>query len=197
MKLPKEVFYVPNIISYIRFLILIMFVMIETPLYQVLLVMSTMPLDILDGMIARKWNQTSVFGARLDLAVDIISHSVITFYVGYHLSNLFMRDLLFFFSINEIVSHAPILFYMYGANSGKTGHKSILMNSGYLLSFYYTNTGLFLLNMLHGCFLVLNILHVEIYSIIYIICFVGYLTRQLCLFEQAYFFYFKRDLLKA
>lgn len=197
MNISKEAFYIPNLIGYLRLVILIFFVFLDNPILQALLLIALMPLDILDGVLARRWNQTSLYGARLDLGVDIVSHSVITFYVGYYSADPFLRYLLFFFSINEIISHTPILFYM-NENGGRKAfnHKNELSKNGLLLSCYYSKTGLFILNSFHGLFLVINVVHLTEYKMLFYVCFLGYLMRQICLMEQAYLCIFKRVLSK-
>lgn len=91
-------------------------------------------LDMFDGMAARKFNQSSSFGAVLDMVCDRASNGVMLailggFYPQY--SWLFYGDI-----ILDLVSH---WYQMYAALSCQEHHKKI-KNKFKLLDIYYGNS---------------------------------------------------------
>ncbi|MGN0593493.1 MAG: CDP-alcohol phosphatidyltransferase family protein [Ruminococcus sp.] len=77
----KELLYIPNILSYIRLLLIPVFVYLylraETTrdcfIAAVALALSALS-DLFDGKIARKWNQVSELGIALDPIADKLTH---------------------------------------------------------------------------------------------------------------------------
>lgn len=73
-------FWVPNLIGYLRLLLLLVafFVFGESDLYM-LLILSLVSggLDCVDGYLARRLNQTSAFGAFFDVVIDNIHRSLL------------------------------------------------------------------------------------------------------------------------
>ncbi len=77
----KEIFYIPNILSYIRILLIpvfiILYVKAETNLeyfYAALALGISSLSDLLDGKIARKFNMISELGIALDPIADKLTH---------------------------------------------------------------------------------------------------------------------------
>ena len=74
----KILLYIPNIIGYIRFIILLYaWVKWSHPNVFLPLFVLSAGLDFVDGAVARHLNQTSAFGAWLDVVLDNISRSMI------------------------------------------------------------------------------------------------------------------------
>lgn len=77
----KELLYVPNILSYIRILLIPVFIylylraetMTDCLIAAITLAVSALS-DLFDGKIARKWNQISELGIALDPIADKLTH---------------------------------------------------------------------------------------------------------------------------
>jgi len=70
--------YIPNIISYIRVVILIAAIFYSNEIYKFFLLYSiSFALDAVDGPVARVLNQTTNFGAVLDMVTDRISTAIL------------------------------------------------------------------------------------------------------------------------
>lgn len=114
--------YIPNIIDYFRFLCLIvcLFTWTSSPLYTVFFYLLNMILDEFDGRAARKFNQTSTFGAVLDMVCDRSTDAVMTSF----LSHLYPQYNGFFYGIMilDISSHWLL---MYATALEANSHKSI------------------------------------------------------------------------
>lgn len=79
----KELFYLPNILTYLRFLSLplIYFFLVKENLLAVgLLTLLGISTDISDGILARKFNQASNLGKILDPLVDKIAIGIFAIY---------------------------------------------------------------------------------------------------------------------
>jgi CDP-diacylglycerol--inositol 3-phosphatidyltransferase len=70
--------FIPNIIGYFRFIALFasFFTYQEHPILTVILYGVSQILDAFDGMAARKFNQSTKFGAVLDMVCDRASNGV-------------------------------------------------------------------------------------------------------------------------
>ncbi|XP_076045945.1 phosphatidylinositol synthase isoform X2 [Oratosquilla oratoria] len=67
----RVLLYVPNVIGYVRLLLLIVaFIPYISPPYMVIIYSVSIILDGFDGWAARKWNQCSPFGAWMDILID-------------------------------------------------------------------------------------------------------------------------------
>ncbi|XP_072034352.1 uncharacterized protein [Amphiura filiformis] len=71
--------YIPNIIGYIRIILLIAawFCYATNPVWFIILYLTNVILDGIDGAIARKLNQTSAFGAWFDVVIDCVGRSML------------------------------------------------------------------------------------------------------------------------
>ncbi|MBS0629607.1 MAG: CDP-alcohol phosphatidyltransferase family protein [Verrucomicrobia bacterium] len=175
----NEWFYIPNIIGYIRVVLLALFFIIEDPLSKVILMSINLVLDVFDGKIARKLNQTSLFGARFDLIIDMVSLVLLSFYVA-ALSKNFLFVLC---GINDGISYALSILIFYGKKQ-QMNHKSEIGKKGLLLPIYYSAWGLALSNVLHDAYLLKFVYWPAALGFVVPICLGGYLFRQLCVAEQ-------------
>lgn len=76
--------FIPNIIGYFRFAFLIasLFTYQNYPIQTILLYGFSQLFDMFDGMAARKFNQSTDFGAVLDMVCDRASDAVILAMLG-------------------------------------------------------------------------------------------------------------------
>ncbi len=83
----KEIFYLPNILTYLRLLSLPLiynFLVKENLFAVVLLTLLGICTDIFDGILARKFNQASNLGKILDPLVDKIAIGIFAIYALLH-----------------------------------------------------------------------------------------------------------------
>lgn len=79
----EVLFYVPNIVGYIRLSLLVAsLVAFDWPLVFLALFGISVLLDGLDGYLARKLNQTSAFGAWFDVLIDLISRGALWCFIA-------------------------------------------------------------------------------------------------------------------
>lgn len=97
--------FVPNIIGYLRFGLLFasLFVYQTQPIAFCLLYAMSQLLDMFDGMAARAFNQSTDFGAVMDMVCDRASNGVMLAICGY----LYPEYSWFFYSdiVLDLVSH--------------------------------------------------------------------------------------------
>lgn len=129
--------YLPNLIGYTRiaFTLIAAIVIFKCPPLGLVLGVTSQVFDALDGVLARRLSQCSVFGTILDYTTDrmFVACWMIILTVFYpHLWLIFMLILSF-----DLVSH---LFHMYSSlQQGKNSHKDDDKHHGYLLTIYYAN----------------------------------------------------------
>eukprot|EP00834_Sanchytrium_tribonematis_P002090 NODE_58_length_28395_cov_1.465720.p19 type:complete len:188 gc:universal NODE_58_length_28395_cov_1.465720:4158-4721(+) len=120
----------PNLVGYVRILLLLGFLLTE----QIELYIVSYLLDALDGYLARKYNQCTLFGATLDMVVDRISSSVI-------LLTRLQSSVNLFYVLLDWTSH---FVHMQSALLSKSkSHKNVDYNSKLLHLYYYNRTILF------------------------------------------------------
>lgn len=184
---PKWLF-VPNIIGYVRILLLAAFFFVAAPLFKASLITISLLLDILDGKTARWLNQSTLFGSRFDLIIDMFTLALLSFYVAYHCENPWFMALFIFGGLNDIVNYMLSLTVFYGKKTPSSiDHKKALKEKGFLLPIYYSTLGLGLFNILHDAFLIAQVYQPSFIApfVIYIFL-LGYLFRQLSNIEQAF-----------
>ena len=99
------VFYIPNMIDYTR----IFLVVISAPIFSMYpdlwvgLYFSSYLLDALDGITARYFEQTSKYGAFLDMITDRMGYLSFTFLLVKHHSPL--TNILIIWEIIDVASH--------------------------------------------------------------------------------------------
>lgn len=128
--------YIPNLIGYSRvvFALASLFFMQWHPKYCTVLYCLSCILDALDGAAARKYNQTSQFGAVLDMVTDRCTTSSLICYlcVTYPRWAIFFQLLVSL----DLASHYMHMYAMLTA--GSVSHKKVGSESK-ILQLYYTN----------------------------------------------------------
>lgn len=128
--------FIPNLIGYSRviFALASLFYMQWHPKYCTMLYCLSCILDALDGVAARRYGQTSKFGAVLDMVTDrCTTSSLICFLcVAYPKWAVFFQLLVSL----DLASHYMHMYAMLSA--GSTSHKKVGKES-YILNLYYTN----------------------------------------------------------
>ena len=125
--------FIPNIIGYFRFAFLLAILPIyrTSPLLTIIFYSTSQILDAFDGMAARKFNQSTKFGAVLDMVCDRASNGVMlailaSLYADY--SWLFLGDI-----VLDLVSH----WYQMYVTLLKGSHHKESKSQWKLLNIYY------------------------------------------------------------
>jgi len=128
--------YVPNLIGYLRiiFAVLSFYDIYESYWTFWIFYSLSATLDMADGFAARALNQTSKFGAVLDMITDRASTTCLIvvlsqFYPKYSLAFLFLIAI-------DIMSHFA---HVYSSLSRGKGHKFTRPDQAYLIRLYYSN----------------------------------------------------------
>ena len=133
----------PNIVGYIRFMLLLIFLATD----RIELYVVSYLLDAVDGYLARKFNQCTIFGSTLDMIVDRISSSVILLTRLYSSFNLF-------YVLLDWSSH---FIHMQASLLGKSkSHKAMDYNSTILHYYYFNRVILFSVCFGYELFNILN-----------------------------------------
>ncbi|CAF0857850.1 unnamed protein product, partial [Brachionus calyciflorus] len=84
IKMLATLFYVPNVLNYIRFILLLIVIYSigKHPIRSFLLNLLAGNLDMIDGIYARNNKQSSKFGAFMDHGMDRLSTSILFFYLA-------------------------------------------------------------------------------------------------------------------
>ncbi|KAG7810751.1 hypothetical protein KL921_002379 [Ogataea angusta] len=136
---PSHIFrFIPNIIGYVRVLTLIasLFTMQNHPKFTMWVLYSTSCLlDAFDGYAARKLDQSTTFGAVLDMVTDRCSTcSLIVFLTRLYPNWFILWQMLISL---DLASH---YLHMYASiTSGSKSHKSMKKDTSILLKLYYEN----------------------------------------------------------
>lgn len=129
-------FFIPNKIGYSRVLtaIISFCTMSHCPVTTAFIYATSCLLDAMDGKMARKYNQTSNFGAVLDMVTDRSTTAGLMCYLSMKIPALVIPlQLLLGLDISSHYMH------MYAAlTSGSGSHKNV-EESNWLLHLYYTN----------------------------------------------------------
>lgn len=162
---PKSVFYfVPNIIGYARIITLLLsFVtMANYPIITMgFLYSASCLLDAFDGYYARKFNQSTQFGAVLDMVTDRCSTCSLIVYLSVLYPKYFIA-----WQILISLDLASHYVHMYAQIvSGSTSHKKMREGTNWLLKLYYENRiFLFLVCAFNEIFYIaLYLLHFDIF----------------------------------
>ncbi|SCW01114.1 LAFE_0D05380g1_1 [Lachancea fermentati] len=188
----QVLWYIPNQIGYMRVLTAVgsLFLMSKHPKWTTLIYGVSCLLDALDGTMARKYNQTSGFGAVLDMVTDrSTTSSLICFLCVLYPSWAPLFQLLVSLDLSSHYMH------MYATlSSGGASHKKIEKEQ-WLLNLYYSRRSvlfticafneLFYLGLyLYGFpqlahFQVLGLGSVHIGGFIALVCLPGYVFKQI------------------
>ena len=122
----KEIFYIPNIIEYIRVVLLIYGIYYKSIVYFIL----NYILDIIDGPVARYLNQTSKLGCFLDHFIDRLTVCIPAIILIYN--NNF--DIWLLFTIIESFTN---IYFNYCVNTSHMKHGD---NNNWLIRTYYSNS---------------------------------------------------------
>jgi CDP-diacylglycerol--inositol 3-phosphatidyltransferase len=182
----KVYFYIPNLIGYVRLLLLPLAFFSENPLQIAALLTLCSLLDCVDGKAARMLDQSSLFGSRLDLIADLGCHLLMAYIAFFSFASLWIKWVILFTALNDLCQYVLILSVFYWKER-RFDHKKELSRHGFLLPIYYSKTGLAVSNVLNDAFLVLSIFMPPFLSshILYL-CFAGFLFRHACVLEQTF-----------
>lgn len=101
----------------------------------IILYSSSYALDAIDGLAARLFNQSSLFGSMLDMLTDRVSTMCLLMTLGHFYTDYFF--VLQMLLIIDIVSHW--LHFFSSTIQGKISHKRIDSQSNLLMRIYYEN----------------------------------------------------------
>lgn len=132
---PKVIFYIPNIIDYIRILLLGTSIFLKEKSFASLYALSV-SLDYFDGLTARKFNQISILGGILDMIIDRVSTMVILSKIAVEQPKY--SPWCIFYSMVDFMSH--FVFFLASVYSGKH-HKE--MSDNIFLTLYYNQAFLY------------------------------------------------------
>lgn len=134
----KNIFlYIPNLIGYLRITLLGMsfYYMLDNHRLGIGLYIASYGLDALDGLAARMFNQSSLFGSMMDMLTDRVSTMCLLMTLGHLYSKyIFIIQLLL---VVDIVSHW--LYFFAASIQGKKSHKSSSSETNKLMRLYYEN----------------------------------------------------------
>ncbi|CAH8461355.1 unnamed protein product [Schistosoma mattheei] len=129
--------FIPNILGYIRIVLLFQacyFMKTNCELTLLTYIISCL-LDAVDGCAARALNQSTKFGAMLDMIVDRCSTMCLLACLTY-----FYPSYMLFFQFSMIVDIASHWLHLHSSVlSGKSSHKFIDLKANRFLKLYYTN----------------------------------------------------------
>ncbi|KAK9461913.1 CDP-alcohol phosphatidyltransferase-domain-containing protein [Lipomyces oligophaga] len=149
-----EIFlFIPNLIGYSRVVLALasLAVMSMHPKVCTWLYALSCLLDAFDGMAARKFNQSTRFGAILDMVTDRCTTSCLICFLCSTYPNWAI-----FYQILVSLDLASHYMHMYATiTSGATSHKKVAKDRSSILSLYYTNsTVLFIVCAMNEMFFV-------------------------------------------
>ena len=128
---------VPNLVFYLRFVLLLMFVLFVgiCPWLSIVFLASSTLLDGLDGFLARNLNQTSRLGHILDYTIDRVTIILAAYVILYYCPQYYL--ILCLVVLLDISSH---FFHLNTSHvKGKDSHKEITPSMPKLLKWYYNN----------------------------------------------------------
>eukprot|EP00049_Salpingoeca_infusionum_P026866 m.28546 g.28546 ORF g.28546 m.28546 type:complete len:225 (+) comp9049_c0_seq2:116-790(+) len=153
--------FVPNLIGFLRVILGIasLFFMTTQPIVAMALYWSSAFADVFDGMAARHFNQSTTFGAVLDMVSDRCTTLCLWFTCAQ-----FYPDYVVYFQLLAILDISSHWFQMYDAlTQGKTSHKLIKLDENPVLRFYYWKPVLFSLCSANELFfMAIYLLHFDI-----------------------------------
>ncbi|EWC47085.1 hypothetical protein DRE_03454 [Drechslerella stenobrocha 248] len=133
-------FFVPNIIGYARIILasISLFYMPIHPITCTVLYGVSCFLDALDGYAARKFSQSTKFGAVLDMVTDRCTTSCLLMFLSAAYPEHPGLKILFQFLLSlDLASHYMHMYAMMERGAGS--HKSVDKKQSKILNLYYTN----------------------------------------------------------
>lgn len=136
-------FFVPNLIGYLRVILTLVAVYNAFACWQTFVVCYSVGaiLDLFDGMAARRFNQSTKFGAVLDMVTDRVGTNMLYIVLAALEPRYF-----FFIALLAGGDYASHWAQMYAAAIGGGHHKNVGADRNWLLRFYYTNKPFMFLN---------------------------------------------------
>ena len=128
--------YVPNLIGYFRVILGIVAFVYAFDNYKitVLAYSASQLLDALDGYAARALNQSSMFGAVLDMVTDRVSSNILLMV----LAVIYGKEYFSLFALLASLDYSSHWFSMYASvYVGATSHKAMTPSRPWLLRMYY------------------------------------------------------------
>ncbi|KAG5672464.1 hypothetical protein PVAND_002591 [Polypedilum vanderplanki] len=129
--------FIPNIIGYTRIVLAIIsfYFMPTNHIISSYCYIASVLADALDGHAARKFNQSTKFGAMLDQLTDRCGTMGLLVTLSY-----FYPKYMFWFQLSMAIDVSCHWFYLHTTIlQGKTSHKFIDMNENPIMHIYYTN----------------------------------------------------------
>ncbi|KAH9284793.1 CDP-diacylglycerol--inositol 3-phosphatidyltransferase [Echinococcus granulosus] len=129
--------FIPNLIGYVRILLLLYacWYMSTDPVRAAVSYLLSALLDAFDGHVARLLDQSTKFGAALDMLSDRCTTTCLLFTLG-----TFYPRYLFFFQISACIDIASHWLHVQSSiQGGSSSHKTISLDGNPLLRIYYTN----------------------------------------------------------
>ncbi|KAF5140156.1 phosphatidylinositol synthase [Vairimorpha ceranae] len=136
---------IPNLVGYIRLLLLVIGIFQDTKLFLTLYAISS-SLDFLDGYLARMFNQESVLGACLDMFTDRISTVIISLRIMKEKKQ--MQKFISLYVLIDLFSHFT---HFYISSLDNVHHKNA---NNIILKVYYYKPFLCLICFFSECFFI-------------------------------------------
>ena len=138
LKKPRNIYwYLPNIICYIRAMLILipLATALTRPILTLVVCFVSVSLDVADGAVARYFNQVSHLGQALDYAIDRASLAVIT-----TMLMILIPDYWWCFSLILILDLSSHIAHLYHTvYSQQTHHKVTSKKQNRLIRAYYSN----------------------------------------------------------
>lgn len=140
---PNIYLYIPNLIGYTRIILTIWAIYNAFISWETFVVCYSVGaiLDLFDGMAARRFNQSTKFGAVLDMVTDRVGTNMLYIVLAAMLPKYF-----FYIALLAGGDYASHWAQMYSSAIGGSHHKSLNADRNWLLRFYYSNKPFMFLN---------------------------------------------------
>lgn len=132
--------FIPNLIGYARIILALasFYTMPDSPVLTLLFYFMSAFLDAFDGFAARRYNQSTKFGALLDQLTDRCGTLCLVFVLG-----TFYPKYLFLFQLSAVIDIASHWIHQQvSLMCGKNSHKTISLEGNPILYLYYSSKAL-------------------------------------------------------
>jgi CDP-diacylglycerol--inositol 3-phosphatidyltransferase len=142
---PNIYLYIPNLIGYFRVVLTLIAIYNAFTSWITFVVCYSVGaiLDLFDGMAARHLNQSSKFGAVLDMVTDRVGTNMLYIVLAAMVPKYF-----FWIALLAGGDYASHWAQMYSAAAAGSHHKTLSTDRNWLLRFYYSNKPFMFLNCL-------------------------------------------------